>query len=148
MNYESERKRRWLISKGRDYADQQNVVVKNYQETAIGKFALRAGATNNSAKARGVHGKVTGGNILQLWMEQNGFCFDNVVCAICGKHVNKWQIDHIIPLTRGGKHVIENLQLICIECHKKKTREDRDKFTKGNQQEALELFDFCEEIGA
>lgn len=47
----------------------------------------------------------------------------NYVCAICGKK-NKtripFQVDHIIPMNRGGKSVPENLQILCRSCNAKK----------------------------
>ena len=35
-----------------------------------------------------------------------------------------FQIDHKIPLMKGGKNSIENLQPLCVSCHKKKTKID------------------------
>lgn len=33
-----------------------------------------------------------------------------------------WQVDHIIPIFRGGEGVgLENIQVLCKPCHKKKT---------------------------
>jgi 5-methylcytosine-specific restriction endonuclease McrA len=33
-----------------------------------------------------------------------------------------WQADHIIEVINGGEHSLENLQTLCITCHKKKTK--------------------------
>jgi len=35
-------------------------------------------------------------------------------------------IDHIIPISRGGKTVMRNVQIICLECNK--TKADFDIF--------------------
>jgi 5-methylcytosine-specific restriction endonuclease McrA len=32
------------------------------------------------------------------------------------------EVDHIIPLSEGGPDEISNLQLLCRECHKTKTK--------------------------
>lgn len=40
--------------------------------------------------------------------------------CLCCKQVKKLTIDHIIPLSKGGKHEIENVQPLCIECNKRK----------------------------
>jgi len=35
------------------------------------------------------------------------------------------EIEHIIPLARGGTHALDNLQLLCTACHKIKTDAER-----------------------
>lgn len=36
-----------------------------------------------------------------------------------------WQVDHIIPVHKGGAGCgVENVQVLCVQCHKDKTRED------------------------
>lgn len=54
---------------------------------------------------------------------------DNGVCALCGRELNfdcdsnsnyYPSIDHIIPISKGGKHVWDNVQLVCRNCNNKK----------------------------
>lgn len=45
---------------------------------------------------------------------------DNFKCSICGlsaKDGVKLQVDHIIPISKGGKTEIENLQTLCSRCN-------------------------------
>ena len=35
--------------------------------------------------------------------------------------VTQWQADHIIEVKEGGKHELDNLQTLCLRCHKEKT---------------------------
>lgn len=45
-------------------------------------------------------------------------------CASCGKrstHKALFQIDHIIPMSKGGKTTLDNLQLLCRSCNLKKS---------------------------
>jgi len=35
-----------------------------------------------------------------------------------------YAVDHKVPLFRGGTNDAENLQVLCVPCHKKKTRRD------------------------
>lgn len=44
-------------------------------------------------------------------------------CAICGKRLKKNEItiDHIIPLSKGGADIIQNMQLACLPCNSRKS---------------------------
>jgi len=54
-------------------------------------------------------------------------------CAECGTVVGAekgeddrwtevaWEADHRIPLEDGGPHHIDNLQVLCVPCHRRKT---------------------------
>jgi len=50
---------------------------------------------------------------------------DNPLCVVCERPAQ--EIDHIVPLYKGGTNDRENLQPLCIECHKDKTRQDAGK---------------------
>jgi 5-methylcytosine-specific restriction enzyme A len=45
-------------------------------------------------------------------------------CAHCGSW-GKRVLDHTLPLLDGGTNSIENLQVLCLECHQVKTQADR-----------------------
>jgi 5-methylcytosine-specific restriction enzyme A len=47
---------------------------------------------------------------------------DNYQCQSCGKNFQETtlNIDHIIPLAKGGSNDISNLQTLCIKCNQKK----------------------------
>ena len=32
-----------------------------------------------------------------------------------------WELDHVVPLIEGGSHELDNLQTLCVPCHRKKT---------------------------
>ena len=49
---------------------------------------------------------------------------DNYTCQICGKYMPDevgLQIDHIIPINKGGKSVKSNLQVLCSKCNGSKS---------------------------
>lgn len=46
-------------------------------------------------------------------------------CAECGRKImagETWEIDHRVPLILGGEHREFNLWVICLWCHRSKTR--------------------------
>lgn len=47
-------------------------------------------------------------------------------CAHCGLSfpASAIDVDHVVPLSRGGEDVDGNVQLLCRVCHKAKTRVD------------------------
>jgi hypothetical protein len=47
----------------------------------------------------------------------------NNVCAHCGMSKENYEGDHIIPWSKGGKTVYDNLQVLCKDCHYKKSDE-------------------------
>jgi len=50
---------------------------------------------------------------------------DKGICASCGNKTKDWQVDHIKPLIEANGQLeywlMDNLQTLCIECHKIKT---------------------------
>lgn len=47
-------------------------------------------------------------------------------CAVCPLRClpSGVEIDHIVPLFKGGCDVVSNVQVLCVSCHKAKTRID------------------------
>ena len=49
---------------------------------------------------------------------------DNYTCQICGKYMPDGvglHIDHIVPISKGGKSIPSNLQVLCSKCNGKKS---------------------------
>ena len=48
------------------------------------------------------------------------------LCATCREPLPAKcaEVDHIVPLELGGRHDEENFQVLCIPCHKTKTKSD------------------------
>lgn len=45
---------------------------------------------------------------------------DGYRCVCCKKETDDLEIDHIVPISKGGKSVYSNLQTLCHECNVKK----------------------------
>lgn len=52
---------------------------------------------------------------------------DGCYCHVCGTTRNL-HIDHIIPISRGGKTEMSNLQVLCKKCNLQKGNKTMDEF--------------------
>ena len=65
---------------------------------------------------------------------------ENVIfCESCGALAKKFQVDHVIADSHGGKPVIENAMLICQPCFEVKNPQDATIAAKIKRQEADHL---------
>jgi 5-methylcytosine-specific restriction endonuclease McrA len=54
-------------------------------------------------------------------------------CAKCNTWVVHLKMDHIVPIFEGGLHEITNIQWLCDDCEREKTREECRRALLGNQ---------------
>lgn len=60
---------------------------------------------------------------------------DGYNCNECGvRFSGNATIDHIVPISDGGMHVIGNMQLLCEECHNIKDNEHSKRWGKYGQK--------------
>lgn len=67
----------------------------------------------------GVPGSFDQGDVLVRLTKQKG------LCHYCGERLElfgprKFQVDHFVPLSRGGTNFVNNLVLACPECNQAK----------------------------
>lgn len=75
------------------------------------------------ARQRNVHdGTVTAATIVDKRLEYGG------ICPYCNGRIKKGHLDHIVPLTNGGMHSLDNLVWACAECNMRKTNTSLLKF--------------------
>lgn len=67
------------------------------------------------------------GGTTQQWrvLRKRAFDLYGRSCVKCGDEAK--EIDHIIELDAGGEDALENLQPLCVACHKAKTAEYNSK---------------------
>lgn len=70
--------------------------------------------------------KLSNGGKLSPGLEAKLLSFQKGQCAICKKSLRKagHNMDHIVPLIRGGKNADRNIQLTCPKCNRKKGAKD------------------------
>jgi 5-methylcytosine-specific restriction endonuclease McrA len=65
---------------------------------------------------------------------------NNVIyCECCGLPAKKFQIDHVVADSHGGKPIIENAQLLCEVCYGVKNQIDTTVAAKLKRQEAKHI---------
>lgn len=42
------------------------------------------------------------------------------ICHWCGARCETYEIDHIVPLSKGGQHKLDNLAISCPTCNRRK----------------------------
>lgn len=47
---------------------------------------------------------------------------DSGICGICHCYIanGKWELDHIVPISKGGQHIYANVQVAHPTCNRKK----------------------------
>jgi len=45
---------------------------------------------------------------------------DNHTCYMCGAHLESFEIDHVIPISRVGFHTLDNVSVSCQRCNSNK----------------------------
>jgi 5-methylcytosine-specific restriction endonuclease McrA len=113
--YESVKRRR------QKNPSQHQAEVRRWQERYPEKYReLSAKSrTNRRARKLGAPGKYTTKDVREIVGKQKGRC------AGCGKRLgDKYEVDHIQPLSRGGSNDPSNLQALCTPCNRHKSFRD------------------------
>lgn len=46
------------------------------------------------------------------------------------------EFDHVLPCALGGTNTVENCEVLCVACHKAKTKGDKGRIAKADRQRA------------
>ncbi len=107
------------LTKQREYYLNHKEQINHYkrQRYSTEEGRLKVLAVNHARRAKKIStsdGTVTYMAIKKLLLTQD------YRCAISGKPLDSYHIDHIIPLAKGGKHIINNIQLVLPEINMSK----------------------------
>ena len=80
------------------------------------KEIAKAGSSNRRSKMRSA-GKLSAENVKTIRERRN--------CEACGIIHPKMEIDHKMPISRGGTNHLSNLQLLCQPCNRSKWAKDQ-----------------------
>jgi len=60
---------------------------------------------------------------------KNKIISQNYLCVYCKLDIKeKYHVDHIVPLAKGGKHEPSNIQILCPSCNVKKWTKSHEEF--------------------
>jgi 5-methylcytosine-specific restriction endonuclease McrA len=76
---------------------------------------VKANTHKRRALMKGCPGIHTAADIKAQYSRQNGKCF------YCEQKVDKYHVDHVIPLSAGGSNGPENIVIACPACNMKKS---------------------------
>jgi hypothetical protein len=92
---------------------------------AANKLRTRVYVENRRVRKLANGGSHTAEQIEALYIRQRERC------AGCNKSIRKYyEIDHIIPITRGGSNNISNIQLLCLPCNRTKHNKPPEKWAR------------------
>jgi len=78
-------------------------------------FKLKAKRVNRKARIRGAIGKIKDSDIIDKLNNQSNSC------CYCGTELYKdFHVDHIIPISKGGYNISDNICCSCPECNLEK----------------------------
>lgn len=95
-------------------ANPEKASLKGELWTKTHPFHVMASRHNRRAAKAGAEGRVTHAEIEALFLSQNG------TCTYCQRTEYKLNLDHIVPLTLGGRGSIENFTFACARCNASK----------------------------
>jgi 5-methylcytosine-specific restriction endonuclease McrA len=87
------------------------------------------------ARVAGADGVMSEGVVEKLFVFQDG------LCACCGELLgDKFDLDHIVPISKGGSNGDENLQLLRSRCNKQKNARNPIEFMRLHRQEYIKTW--------
>lgn len=78
------------------------------------------------AQRRGADGSYTKDDLEHIFSRQNGLC---AIC-FCELRPEIREVDHRVPISRGGSNYPTNLQYLCRPCNRRKAAKDPEQFSK------------------
>ena len=91
----------------------------------VAEFDIQKIKDPNISSIEYQQGTLQGYNIRNYLLEKHGR-----KCFYCEKSVSKFEVEHMLPKSRGGSNRIDNLTLSCHDCNQKKDTLTAEEFIK------------------
>jgi len=99
---------------------------RKYIESPRGRMARIAANSNRRAERFGVPGVLALTDIQEMYRKHYDM-YPTLTCTYCYKTIvddSDHHVDHIYPLSRGGRNVTDNLTVACVACNEAKHNQD------------------------
>lgn len=122
-----------IMARGAKYyaRNRESMLAKsaNYRAENPEKFAEYR--RNRRARKLNAEGKHTAADVLRIFEHQRGLCA-NCRNKLLKSGGQKYHVDHIVPLVKGGSNWPSNLQCLCPTCNLRKQAKDPIVWAKQN----------------
>ncbi len=109
-----------ILAYSKLYRDSNKELIKLYQASDSGKEVKRRRSVKREMRIRETRdGSITPETLKVLFSKQNGRCY-MCNCDLTRLESRKVHVDHIKPLSKGGKHRLKNVAWSCMGCNLKK----------------------------
>ena len=126
-----ERKRAALAEKQRShYAQNRDAILSKKRHLSEDKDRVAARGRawrernrerSNEIFLRNFHTRRSVGGVLSVGIREKLYGLQRGKCACCGKALtDDYHLDHIVPLSKGGKNIDQNVQLLHAKCNLRK----------------------------
>jgi 5-methylcytosine-specific restriction endonuclease McrA len=103
--------------------DRRKATIKAW--AAKNRERMRSYIARRRALELGADGRYTGKDVARLGDLQKW------KCAACRADIKKrYEIDHVVPLAKGGSNYPSNLQLLCLPCNRRKSDKEPEYFMR------------------
>jgi len=110
------------ICKHCDYLRKRNRNNLNIKEKNMTWWNCKANSVNKRG-TRNLPDKIKGEDLYKLYINQSKKCF------YCNADIsNKFHVEHIQPISKGGRNIIENMCLSCEHCNRLKWDKTHEEF--------------------
>lgn len=138
----SEAKRRWRLANPEKCREQKRRARKRNPERinmlcrawrARNKPTVKAINCNSLTRIRYKSKNLSSRDLSEKLLSANG------VCEYCASTVERLSFDHKTPLSRGGKHTLKNIAIVCLSCNGRKQARTLSEFKKYCKSKGIKL---------
>ena len=109
----------------------EKVLAQQKEYYAYNKEKHFALIRNRRARVKKSEGRHTASDVSRIFESQRGLCA-NCEIRLLKSGANKFHVDHIVPISKGGSNWPDNLQCLCPTCNRRKSAKLPDEWAAQN----------------